>query len=173
MNLLKKIGLMASAVFLSTGLYAGTVEKHVGANYVTLDSTSGYGINYGMTLFGSPIDSAQNIIIGAGFDINFNSLGEDMLGSSFTYGMDGKLITGYKFTNRFNAKIGIGYDWEMITGSAYYSGMIYTASAMYAFSERYGVELEYRGGDMTISTAAGDSDSFNTGNVALNFVWRY
>jgi len=172
--------LVAGIMAVTTSLMAAPADKHIGVNMVTMDipnNEAAYGVVLGMDKLFNPIDSVEGFGIGFNFNVNFNQLDSSADSTSdYSYGADAGLLVGYNFKTNgvpINLKAGVGYDFEVLTSDTYYSGVIYTASLGYDFTDKYGVEVRYKTGDMTLETAAGSGPDFTVDTVSAMFVWRY
>ena len=177
-----------SAILLTSNLLSYDVaDKHFGINLVSIGDNSGKGFSYGTNKMWS-IDFLTNqfestekfkigneYLVGVGFDIDYTNIDVSPT-NDFVYGGDMKMYIGYDFRNQFkqpfNVKLGLGYDVTVVSSNVYYSGMIYTASTTYDFTDKFGIELNYKRGELDLSLANGTGDSSTKSSFGFNLIFR-
>jgi len=174
---MKKILLstLATIALIGTTLTANEsgfiVEQHIGYTNISMENESGHGANLGFD-FAIPIFGANKtngLNIGLGIEVEGASIDSSTgSGSVGVYGGTGKGFLGYNYKD-FNVRVGGGYQYLKITEASYADGFVMTSSAGWNFSEKFGVQVTYKTGDLSLN---GSGPDIKTDTVGINFVFH-
>jgi len=173
---MKKILLstLAGLALLTTSVSANNdgiiVEQHIGYSNISMGEDSGHGANFGFD-FAIPIfgaDKIQGFNVGLGVEVEGASIDNSTGGSTGVWGGNGKAFVGYNFKD-FNVRAGGGYQYLSINDSSYVDGFVMTSSAGWNFSEKYGIQVTYKTGDLSLN---GSGPDISTDIIGVSFVFH-
>ncbi len=164
--------LLASASMASefTTLKIGYEHASIGDNITGNGGVVGLDWMMPTTYLGN--GTTTGIEIGFGLDFDIYQAKDDTTNDTDLYGGgDAKLLVGYRYEN-FSIDGGVGYGYTKVADSSYLLGMTYHAQAKYFFTDKYGMEVSYKGGDMSLETSAGSAPDVSTSYVGVSFIWK-
>lgn len=165
----KAVTAVTMMMLIGTSLTAGSWEKrvNVGVSGNKLEYNSNQDYNWGAQMeleSTTEFDSVAGLRMGWNIGFEYYTLGEvKSLNDSAGYNVDGMIIGGYSFDEKFNIPMtllgGVGYAAGQI-GSDYNHGLTYKATALLSLSDSFGVGVQYKHVDLSVVTAI---DSFDSG----------
>lgn len=180
----KILALITTATILTLNLSAYELpDKHIGINLVSIGDSSGKGLTFGIekmwkiSYLGVESNDKyiNSITVGGGIDLDYTSITSSPI-NDFVYGGDMQILFGYDFKKSFNqpfeVKVGFGYDATIISSNSHFKGMIFTTSTTYNFTDKFGIELAYKRGELELSNNSINGIKSTKSSFGFNLVWR-
>ena len=167
-HLTKGVAAATIITIFATSAIAGDWEKkaNFGVSGNKLEYNSNQDYNWGGQIEYSAarkFESVAGLRVGWNVGFDFYTLGDvESLNDSAGYSVDGMIIAGYTFNDAFEVPVefmaGVGYAGGQI-GKDYNTGLTYKGTAMYNFTDGFGMGVQYKHIDLSVVTLAGEFDS--------------
>ena len=158
----------AIITLLVTPAMAGDWEKktNYGLSGNKLEYNSNQDYNWGGQIeynAARKFESVAGLRVGWNVGFDFYTLGDvESLNDSAGYSVDGMIIAGYTFNDAFDVPVefmaGVGYAGGQV-GEDYNTGLTYKGTAMYNFTDGFGMGVQFKHVDLSVVTLAGEFDS--------------